>query len=203
VQNAMLEDHAVADVSLKLITCSEAVFSGAEARSIGPNSTRLEASRPRMRFGRTSVGSVQKKAPPVPGRFRPLAVREAQSLEFLDSAVTRGDRNPEPAAQVDRGRRAVERSQDDACGILVHDRLGHLQGFHGSHSRLSERMRATRPVISSASNGLFRCPIAPRRTLSISVKVSPNAVMRIARIPGFPRRGGAVSSTPFRPRMRV
>src|SRR3989442_14171224 len=41
-------------------------------------------------------GSVQKKAPPVPGRFRPLAVHEAQSLEFLDSAVTPRDRNPQP-----------------------------------------------------------------------------------------------------------
>ena len=52
--------------------------------------------------------SVQKKASPVPGRLGALAVHEAQPLEFLDSAVARGDRDSEPAAEVDRGRRVVE-----------------------------------------------------------------------------------------------
>src|SRR5713226_2439977 len=58
---------------------------------------------------RLQSGSVQKEAPPVPGRLRSLAVYEAQPLEFLDPAVTRGDRDAEPAAEVDCGRRAVER----------------------------------------------------------------------------------------------
>src|SRR5437870_9306220 len=199
----MPEDHAVEDGSGEFMTCSVTVFSGAEARSIGPSSTRARIF-PSSNAIRTELqsGSVQKKAPPVPGRLRPRAVDEAQPLEFLDSAVARRDRDSEPAAEVNRGCRAVERSQEDACRILVHDRLGHLQGFHGSYSRLSERMRATSPVISSASNGLFRYPIAPRRTLSISVKVSPNAVMRIARRPGLARRADSMSSTPFGPGMR-
>src|SRR5256712_12767959 len=130
-------------------------------------------------------GSVQKKAPPVPGRLRSLAAHEAQSLEFLDPAVARGDRDSEPAAEVNRGCRAVERPQEDACRVLVHDRLGHLQGFHGSYSRLSERMRATRPVISSASNGLFRYPLSPRRPLSIPLQVAPKAPIRVAHSPGL------------------
>src|SRR2546426_833283 len=76
--------------------------------------------------------SVQLESSPVPGRFRSLPVQEAQALELLDPAVARGDRNSEPATEFDGRRRPLERSQQDARGIVVHDRLGHLQSFHES-----------------------------------------------------------------------
>src|SRR3989442_5456131 len=197
----MPEDHAVEDGSRKFMTCSVTVFSGAEARSIGQSSTRARSFPSSNGFGRTSVGIGTEEGPSRSGRLRSLAMHEAQSLEFLDPAVARGDRDPEAAAEVNRGCRAVERSQEDACRILVHDRPGHLQGFYGSYSRLSERMRATRPVISSASNGLFRYPVPPRRTLSISLKVCPNALLRVARSPGSGPPADPMNPDDVRPRL--
>src|SRR3989442_5441824 len=181
----MPEDHAVEDGSRKFMTCSVTVFAGAEARSIGQSSTRARSFRSSNGFGRTSVGIGTEEGPSRSGRLRSLAMHEAQSLEFLDPAVARGDRDPEAAAEVNRGCRAVERSQEDACRILVHDRPGHLQGFFGCYSRLIERMRSTKPVISSASNGLVMVPIVPRPTPPISIKVCPNALIRFRRSPGL------------------
>src|SRR3989475_757340 len=55
--------------------------------------------------------SIELRPSPIPGRLRPLAVHEAQSLEFLDPAVACGDRNSEPATELDSRCRAIERSQ--------------------------------------------------------------------------------------------
>src|SRR5207245_757463 len=49
-----------------------------------------------------------------------LAVNEAQSLELLDPAVAGGDRNPEPAAEFQRGHGPFEGAHEDPCGVLVH-----------------------------------------------------------------------------------
>src|SRR6267143_1003270 len=132
----------------------------------------------------------------------PLAIDEAQSLELLDPTVAGCDWNPESAAQLQRGHGPFEGPHQDPGGVLVHHGLAQLQRLHDGQSPRSARIRETRVVISSASNGLFTYPIAPRRTLSISVKLSPKAVMRIARRLGFMRRADSISWTPFGPGIR-
>src|SRR2546425_10951936 len=107
----MPEDHAVEDGSRKFMTCSVTVFSGAEARSIGQSSTRARSFPSSNGFGRTSVGIGTEEGPSRSGRLRSLAMHEAQSLEFLDPAVARGDRDPEaaPRSIADAGRSNVPR----------------------------------------------------------------------------------------------
>src|SRR5437879_7445047 len=151
---------------------------------------------------RLQAGTKQLETLSVAGRQLLLAVDEAQSLELLDPAVAGRDRNPEPAAEFQRGHGPFEGPHEDPCGILVHHGLAQLQRLHRVHSPRSPRIRETRFVISSASKGLFTYPMAPRRTLSISVKLSPKAVMRIARRPGFTRRADSINSTPFGPGIR-
>src|SRR5947208_2439056 len=137
---------------------------------------------------RLQAGTKQLETLSVAGRQLLLAVDEAQSLELLDPAVAGRDRNSEPAAEFQRGHGAFEGPHEDPGGVLVHHGLAQLQRLHHIQSPRSPRIRETRLVISSASKGLFTYPMAPRRTLSISVKLSPKAVMRIARRPGFTRR---------------
>src|SRR5437773_1508616 len=130
------------------------------------------------------------------------ACNRSQSLELLDPAVAGRDRNSEPAAEFQRGHGAFEGPHEDPGGVLVHHGLAQLQRLHHIQSPRSPRIRETRLVISSASKGLFTYPMAPRRTLSISVKLSPKAVMRIARRPGFTRRADSINSTPLGPGIR-
>src|SRR5256885_13816939 len=132
----------------------------------------------------------------------PLAIHEAESLELLDPAVAGCDRNPESAAQFQRGHGLFEGPHQDPGGIFVHHRLAQLQRQHGVQSPRSARMRETGLRTSAACNGFFTYPIAPRPTPSTSLKVSPNAVIRIARRWGFMRRADSINSTPLGPGMR-
>src|SRR6266516_3369199 len=68
----------------------------------------------------------------VPRRQLALTEHEAEPLQVLDPTIARGDWDPEPAAQLDRGYRARRGPQEDSRGILVHDGLAHLKRLHRS-----------------------------------------------------------------------